>query len=192
MPGSATRSRPWPRARREGIAAGDPVAIVLHNGAEFLVAFLAATWARAVAAPLNPAYKLDEFKFYMEDIGVRAAIVPPGAHPRRRGRANEHPGVGGPARYRRPDCAGAACARRRRRRGRAPTADDVAMFLHTSGTTSRPKGVPLRHGNLMASLANIAATYDLGPDDTSFIVMPLSTCTACSAAPSRRSTRAAR
>ena len=47
------------------------------------------------------------------------------------------------------------------------------MFLHTSGTTSRPKGVPLRHRNLMASLANIAATYDLGPDDASLIVMPL-------------------
>ena len=62
---------------------------------------------------------------------------------------------------------------RRRGRGAHSTADDVAMFLHTSGTTSRPKGVPLRHGNLMASLANIAATYDLGPDDASLIVMPL-------------------
>jgi acyl-CoA synthetase (AMP-forming)/AMP-acid ligase II len=47
------------------------------------------------------------------------------------------------------------------------------MFLHTSGTTSRPKGVPLRHGNLMASLENIVQTYDLGPHDTSLIVMPL-------------------
>jgi acyl-CoA synthetase (AMP-forming)/AMP-acid ligase II len=47
------------------------------------------------------------------------------------------------------------------------------MFLHTSGTTSRPKGVPLTHGNLMASLGNIVRTYGLGPDDTSLIVMPL-------------------
>ena len=51
----------------------------------------------------------------------------------------------------------------------APTADDVAMFLHTSGTTSRPKGVPLRHRNLVASLANIAATYNLGPADVSLL-----------------------
>ena len=66
--------------RREGIAPGDPVAIVLPNGAEFLVTFLAATWARAIVAPLNPAYKLDEFTFYMEDIGVKAVILPPGEH----------------------------------------------------------------------------------------------------------------
>src|SRR4030095_664001 len=54
-----------------------------------------------------------------------------------------------------------------------PVASDVALFLHTSGTTSRPKGVPLTHGNLMASIANIAATYQLTPRDRSLIVMPL-------------------
>lgn len=36
-----------------------------------------------------------------------------------------------------------------------PRPDDVALFLHTSGTTSRPKGVPLSHANLAASLDNI-------------------------------------
>src|SRR5262249_40736527 len=55
----------------------------------------------------------------------------------------------------------------------SPTAGDVALFLHTSGTTSRPKGVPLTHGNLMSSIANIAATYQLTPRDRSLIVMPL-------------------
>jgi len=54
-----------------------------------------------------------------------------------------------------------------------PVPEDVALFLHTSGTTSRPKGVPLTHGNLMASIANIAATYQLTPRDRSLIVMPL-------------------
>jgi acyl-CoA synthetase (AMP-forming)/AMP-acid ligase II len=54
-----------------------------------------------------------------------------------------------------------------------PRGDDVALFLHTSGTTSRPKGVPLTHANLMASIRNIVATYALTPEDTSLIVMPL-------------------
>jgi len=54
-----------------------------------------------------------------------------------------------------------------------PRGEDVALFLHTSGTTSRPKGVPLTHANLMASIRNIVATYTLTPEDCSLIVMPL-------------------
>ena len=51
--------------------------------------------------------------------------------------------------------------------------DDIALLLHTSGTTSRPKQVPLLHRNLMASARAIAAHYRLGPDDGSFVAMPL-------------------
>lgn len=54
-----------------------------------------------------------------------------------------------------------------------PEKDDVALFLHTSGTTSRPKGVPLNQGNLASSLENIALTYELDPRDRSYLVMPL-------------------
>jgi acyl-CoA synthetase (AMP-forming)/AMP-acid ligase II len=50
---------------------------------------------------------------------------------------------------------------------------DEALFLHTSGTTSRPKGVPLTHGNLAASIKNISATYEMTPEDRTIIVMPL-------------------
>src|SRR5690348_478723 len=57
--------------RQSGLHPGDSVAIVLPNGLEYLVAFLAATRARLIAAPLNPAYKPEEFQFYLSDIGVR-------------------------------------------------------------------------------------------------------------------------
>src|SRR5262245_40122524 len=66
-----------------GVQAGEPIAIVLPNSLEFLVAFLATTWARAVAAPLNPGYKVEEFRFYLEDSGARAVLVSPGDHPAR-------------------------------------------------------------------------------------------------------------
>src|SRR5262249_44834715 len=55
----------------------------------------------------------------------------------------------------------------------APRSEDVALFLHTSGTTSRPKGVPLTHPNLMASIGNIAGHYQLTPQDVGLVVMPL-------------------
>lgn len=54
-----------------------------------------------------------------------------------------------------------------------PRPEDEALFLHTSGTTSRPKGVPLTHANLASSLANIVATYEFTPEDVSLLVMPL-------------------
>src|SRR5262249_19213753 len=47
------------------------------------------------------------------------------------------------------------------------------LILHTSGTTSRPKQVPLLQRNLMASTRTIAAHYGLGQADVSFCVMPL-------------------
>src|SRR6266850_7337021 len=69
--------------RRGGVESQSTVSIVLPNGLEFLATFLATTCAGAIAAPLNSAYKADEFKFYMEDAQSRAVIVPPGAHPAR-------------------------------------------------------------------------------------------------------------
>jgi acyl-CoA synthetase (AMP-forming)/AMP-acid ligase II len=161
--------------RRGGIQGGAPVAIVLPNGLEYLATFLAVTWARAIAAPLNPAYKVDEFRFYLEDSGARAVIVPPGDHPARQA-ADQLSLPLWEARldnqgWPRLQCqsAGATPAAL----AGPPQADDVALFLHTSGTTSRPKGVPLTHGNLMTSIRNIARTYQLGPADRSLVVMPL-------------------
>src|SRR5262245_1870116 len=163
--------------RAGGIRAGEPVGIVLPNNLEFLVSFLATTWARAVAAPLNPGYKVEEFRFYLEDSGAKVIIVPPGDHPAREAaRQLQIPiwELGADCKLQIADCRlradkSAIC----NLQSAIPKPDDVALFLHTSGTTSRPKGVPLTHGNLMASIANIAATYQLTPRDRSLIVMPL-------------------
>lgn len=161
--------------RAGGVAAGQPVGIVLPNNLEFLVTFLATTWARAVAAPLNPGYKVEEFRFYLEDAGAKAVIVPPGDHPAREAAQQLQVPIWESG----LDEQGKVFVRRQTGPGTpnpdrsVPTPSDVALFLHTSGTTSRPKGVPLTHGNLMASIANIAATYQLTPRDRSLIVMPL-------------------
>nr|ADT92188.1 peroxisomal-CoA synthetase [Zea mays] len=50
---------------------------------------------------------------------------------------------------------------------------DVALFLHTSGTTSRPKGVPLKQRNLAASVRNIRSVYRLAETDATVVVLPL-------------------
>ena len=60
-----------------GIGRGDRVAIVLPNGPEMAAAFVAVA-AGAVTAPLNPAYREDEFDFYLDDLKARALIVQQG------------------------------------------------------------------------------------------------------------------
>jgi acyl-CoA synthetase (AMP-forming)/AMP-acid ligase II len=166
--------------RRGGVEPQSTVSIVLPNGLEFLAVFLAATCARAIAAPLNSAYKVEEFKFYMQDAEARAVIVPPGEHPAREAAAQ----LNLPVWEARLDASGnvqleqigggtAKSVDKPQAAAERPRGEDAALFLHTSGTTSRPKGVPLTHANLMASIRNIVGTYALTPDDCSLIVMPL-------------------
>ena len=151
------------------------VSIVLPNGLEFLVAFLAVARAGAIAAPLNSAYTLDEFRFFMEDADASLVILPEGDHPGRDAAKQ----LGIPTIDARLASDGRVHLSRDgaeltdRRDAPGPSPNDVALFLHTSGTTSRPKGVPLTHSNLLASLRNIGDTYALTPDDIAMVVMPL-------------------
>jgi oxalate---CoA ligase len=162
-----------------GVGRGDRVAIVLPNGPEMASAFLAVA-ACATAAPLNPAYRADEFEFYLQDLGAKALLVRAGEDTPARGVARRL-GVavvdvvveaGRPAGLfaLRPEGPGAAVAGERG--GRAGP-DDVALILHTSGTTSRPKIVPLTHRNVCASACNVRDTLRLGAADRGLNIMPL-------------------
>lgn len=157
-----------------GLGRGDRVAMVLPNGIEVITAFFGITAAAATAAPLNPAYTTDEFRFYLEDIEAKALIVPPDGGEQARAAAPAGTVLietsltpEGQVRY---ETVGSSSLPRKQT---DPTPDDVALFLHTSGTTSRPKGVPLSQANLLASAANVVATYALTPADVALCVMPL-------------------
>jgi acyl-CoA synthetase (AMP-forming)/AMP-acid ligase II len=169
---------------RLGVGRGDRVAIVLPNGPEMATAFLAVA-AGATSAPLNPAYRQDEFEFYLSDLNAKALIVEEGsASPAIR--AAEKLGValitltpepaagagafqlsGAPV-----DAVGDRVSRDQRSRLQAAEPDDIALILHTSGTTSRPKIVPLAHANIWTSANNIADALELGEHDRALNVMP--------------------
>ena len=51
--------------------------------------------------------------------------------------------------------------------------DGICLMLRTSGTTSKPKGVPLRQGQIVANGAILAATIGLRRDDICYGIMPL-------------------
>jgi acyl-CoA synthetase (AMP-forming)/AMP-acid ligase II len=154
-----------------GIQPGQRIAIALGNGPAAIVSFLAASFA-GTAAPLNPAYRYDEFCFYLEDTNARLLIVPPdGAEEARhaaRGRGipvvTAETNISGEVNFRGTPPAAQM---------RTPAPDDIALVLHTSGSTGRPKRVPLRHINLALSAQNIVNTYRLSSGDVSLCLMPL-------------------
>lgn len=153
-----------------GVKRGERVGIALPNGLPNVVAFLAAAMA-GTAAPLNPTYTEDEFRFYLEDTNARFLLLPPeGAEAARLAAGDTVPVITVDL-----DDAGHVRLSPNRRRipMTLPTVDDTALILHTSGSTGRPKRVPLSHANLSISARNVAGTYDLGPDDVSLCVMPL-------------------
>jgi len=157
-----------------GVRPGERVAMVYPNSAEAIVLFLAAAVA-GTAAPLNPSYRREEFAFYLEDIQARVLLVPPGEYLA----AREALPAGGMVIEAGFNAGGTlrleptAPVPSLRSAPTEPRDNDVALVLHTSGTTSRPKMVPLRHRNLAASVANIIPAYRLTEDDVSLCVMPL-------------------
>jgi len=154
-----------------GIGRGDRVATVLPNGLPAIVTFLAASVA-GTAAPLNPGYRRDEFKFYLDDTAASILLCPPGEAEEARQAAEGRVPVFSVEMdekgfVRILDVSGDS------RTVRVPGADDVALVLHTSGSTGRPKRVPIRHSNIAASAEHIRETYALSPDDVTLCVMPL-------------------
>ncbi len=163
----------------EGIGRNDRVAIVLSNGPEMATCFMACA-SGVTSAPLNPAYRTDEFEFYLNDLNAKALIVE---------RGSESPAIavaeklgvrlidlvvangaaaGDFTLHARDAASGPPAAH-----GGFAHPDDVSMVLHTSGTTSRPKIVPLSQRNLAASAQNIAATLQFTPKDCGLNIMPL-------------------
>jgi len=154
------------------IGPGNRVAIVLPNGPEMAVAFLAAASA-ASAAPLNPNYTLAEYAFYLTDLRPKLVLVAPGSDSPVR-QAAENIGIPVAELQVEPDApAGSFTLWAEEAEAAAPSAGDEGLVLHTSGTTSRPKLVPLSQANLFASACNIAQTLELTPQDHCLNLMPL-------------------
>jgi acyl-CoA synthetase (AMP-forming)/AMP-acid ligase II len=161
--------------RQSGLRPGQTVAIALPNGIEFLVSFLAATRARLVAAPMNGALKVEEFRFLLENSEARVVITASGTSSIRDAASASNLPIWTASRPATGDVelSGPGFSSSTKDVPDAPVPEDIAMLMHTSGTTSRPKAVPLTHANLMASVRNISAHYALSPADTGLVVMPL-------------------
>ncbi len=158
-----------------GIGRNDRVAMVLPNGPEMAASFIAIAHG-ATTAPLNPAYRKEEFEFYLSDLNAKALVILKGM---------ESPAVAVAAARGIPVIALVAerkagdftlegtTAAVAAAQGGFAQADDIALVLHTSGTTSRPKIVPLSHANVTASAYHIGSTLALREEDVCLNIMPL-------------------
>ncbi|KAI3652355.1 hypothetical protein MP228_002680 [Amoeboaphelidium protococcarum] len=151
--------------------------LIFGNTIDYVVSFLALTEAGYAVNPLNPQYRYKELEFYIDDVKPSVVFMDEQS---------------------KSDAIVKLCQQKNlplysvalmngnlvinnvvnsrsfqvlSRSGREQF--NVALLLHTSGTTSRPKCVPLSHNNLITSAQNIAKTYQLNNKDVSFVVMPL-------------------
>jgi acyl-CoA synthetase (AMP-forming)/AMP-acid ligase II len=157
-----------------GLGRGDRITIAMPNGIEMILTYLAAAMC-GTAAPLNPKYKLEEFSFYYEDTNASALILLDEGIEAAKAAVTPNMlviratlDVDGNLAFEKisgPD--------RSPRSTELADSEDVAMILHTSGTTSRPKRVPIKHRNLAASAENIIRTYQLSAADRALCIMPL-------------------
>ena len=162
-----------------GVARGDRVAIAIGNRPAFLVAFFGVLRAGATAVPLNILYKADEYRYALEHAGCAAVLTEPALAPR----------VGEALAQitRSVACFVAATAEEgaftteavashepaRPGTQTAPALEDLAGVFYTSGTTARPKGVMISHGNMIYSAETTLQSLRLGRDDVPLLAFPL-------------------
>lgn len=160
-----------------GLRRHDTIALVLPNGPEAATAFLATASTR-VSAPLYPGCQESEFEYYLRQLNPKLILV---------GDGMDSPVRAAAARMRIPvvdlvpevtSAAGIFTLPSLETAyppttGPETTPADMALLLHTSGTTSQPKIVPLTQANICASARHISETLRLTEEDRCLNVMPL-------------------
>lgn len=157
--------------RRAGVTQASRVALLMPPGREAALASLA-TMCCATCVPVNPEAGTDEISAWLRDTGATFIVTPDDIRP--------PPAADGLAHivYRRaPDALTgtlqAVGTTRPEASGTFNGASAIALMLLTSGTTARPKVVPLSHRNVVASAHANASCFGLGPDDRCINVLSL-------------------
>jgi len=158
----AARVAGW-LARR--IGPGDRVLLAAGPGPGFLRCYLGSLRAGAVVVLANPGYTAPELAHLVSDSGARVAFAGPG--PARLLSGLPEPPLTAPASELPPGRPGAAAHRIRAGPG------DTALLAYTSGTTGRPKGVPLTHRQMVTSIRSAMAAWRWDASDVLVHALPL-------------------
>ena len=163
--------------RAIGLKRNDRVAIVMPNGSEMATVFLTIA-SFAIAAPLNPAYRESEFEFFLSNLNATAVIVQADTDSLVKYVAIKK-GIPIIEIFPTVDAEAGLFNIKGEKNNlisapfEAAGPDDIAVLLHTSGTTSRPKLVPLTNRNICFAASNICQALKLSKSDQCLNVMPL-------------------
>jgi long-chain acyl-CoA synthetase len=155
-----------------GVEPGDRVGVMLPNTPAFAIVFYGIMYRGAVAVPMNPLLKFREVSYYLSNSGAKALFAAPAFADEATAGAGE---VG--AHCWLVDDAALAELIADLPRQDAPVErghDDVAVILHTSGTTGKPKGAMLTHSNLGRNAeVSVRTLVETGPNDVVMGCLPL-------------------
>jgi len=160
--------------RGVGVGRNDRVAVVLPDGPEAAATIISVA-AGAVCVPLNPSFTADEWQRYFVELKTSALLTRPdvGSASRAAALALGIPVLDLSTSLDAAPIDVTGSARRRVRDESFATGGDDALILLTSGTTSRPKTIPLTHASVCLSAHNVGAAIELEPEDRLLSVLPL-------------------
>ena len=150
----------------------DRAAIILPNGPYMASSFLAIS-SYMSAAPLNPAYKTNEYEFYLKDLSPKIVIVEPNSKNNVIEVAKKLKIPVCEIKIQKDSPPGLFDLFDKTSQYSLPEENDEALVLHTSGTTSKPKIVPLTNKNIFSSAINISKSLELSEIDHCLNIMPL-------------------
>ena len=176
-------------AEQGGVTHGDRVLLALPNCPEFLLTYWAALRLGAVVAPVNTRLRADELQYVLKNCDakvvavhaqneatVTAALAAAGLQPRmlRVGQWEGSPEPEGRGRETAPTCDFALAAAYDTPRTTADIVpDDLAVILHTSGTTGVPKGAMMRHSDLLFNVMNAILAHSFRHEDVNLLAIPV-------------------
>jgi malonyl-CoA/methylmalonyl-CoA synthetase len=159
------------RLQEKGVTQGTHVALFAENSAAWIMSYLGLQRLGATVVGMNPAFKEAEAEQILSDSEAAAAVVDAGRQPLIDALRPRLKSLRGTARVEEIGSTSPHPALPQRGRGLDP--ESPAILLYTSGTTGRPKGALLDHGNLLAQARGVVEAWRWTASDRLVLALPL-------------------
>jgi long-chain acyl-CoA synthetase len=164
-----------------GIKKGDAVGLVVTNGEEFIVSFLAVTKIGAISVPINTFLKQEEFEHILSDCSARALFSSPSCakETKKLLDSTKIEAIIWTEEYERIDNKNISYQNILNGKTPPPSQikgaqiDDLACIIYTSGTTGKPKGAMLSYRNMLSNMVAAKIAFEFTQKDRFIVYLPM-------------------